>query len=114
MGRHDAEHVFISAVGSEHRLHDVTIRCKVVFGREWVSVKRQKFGDAGVATAVDTTDPDPVAVLLVQRPAYRLARRWSFARSLARTDRCSPLRPWCKPHGRSRVPKLERRAGCRQ
>jgi hypothetical protein len=60
---------FTAASGTQHQLHDVTIRCKVIFGYGWLPVKRELFGSVGIASAVDTTHAgEPIGVMLIQRP----------------------------------------------
>jgi len=61
--------IFTSATGSQHHLHEVSIRCRVIFGYDWLPVKRELFGPFGIATAIDTANSaDPVGVMLVQGP----------------------------------------------
>ncbi len=63
--------IFIAESGTRHALGELLIRCKIVFGHEWLPVKREMFGNVGIASALDTTtSDDPLAVMLVQQQGH--------------------------------------------
>ena len=81
----------------------------------WCAVHRERAAQAGGFGPLECRSRHSRCMEPSSRVVLRRSQRGTFVRPFTKLFACtSAQRPWCKLHGRSRVPKPERRGGCRE